>query len=221
MIVYKINWKKELSSILLILAMFLVGIIFYPSFPDQIPVHWNFKGEADNFMSKNIFSALLFPIITLAIWLLLLFVPLLDSKKENYAQFDNAYRGIRLSFIVLFFYIYIVILAKSFGCSIAIEKAVPAGISVFIIFLGNLISKIRQNNFVGIRLPWTLANQDVWDKTHRLAGKLLMAAGLLGLLGTLLPPVWTAIIFFGGISLAFITAGIYSYVIFNKSKIQH
>jgi uncharacterized membrane protein len=215
-IMYRINWKNEFLPFALILIMFLAGIIFYPSLPDQIPVHWNIKGEANNCISKNVFSALLYPILTFGIWLLLLYIPFIDPRKEKYAQFENAFRTMRLVFIGLFAYLYGVMIANSLGASIPVEKAIPGGISVLFIFLGNLMGKIRQNYFIGIRLPWTLANQDVWNKTHRFAGKLLVGAGFLGLLGILLPPVWTAILLFGGICLAFTVAGIYSYVIFKK-----
>lgn len=216
---YRISWKKELLSIILILIMFLCGFIFYPSLPDQIPVHWNIKGEADNYMSKNIFSALLFPILALGIWALQLFIPFIDPRKEKYTQFDNVYRTIRVLVIGLFGYIYGMTIANSLGASIQAGKAVPGGISMLFIFLGNLMGKIRQNYFVGIRLPWTLANQDVWNKTHRLTGKLLVAAGFLGLFGILFPPSWTTIILLSGIGAAFTIAGIYSYLTFKKLKL--
>lgn len=123
----------------------------------------------------------------------------------------------RLLIIGLFAYLYGIIIANSLGASIPVEKAVPGGISVLFIFLGNLMGKIRWNYFIGIRLPWTLANQDVWNKTHRFAGKLLVAAGFLGLMGILFPPVWTAIILFSGIGVAFTVVGIYSFVIFKRA----
>ena len=122
----------------------------------------------------------------------------------------------------LFLYIYIVMILNSIGYHVPMEKAIPAGISVLFIIWGNLLGKIRQNYFVGIKLPWTLSSEHVWNKTHRLGGKLMVLSGILGLIGTLFPPNVTAILLYGGMTAMIGITVVYSYIIFKKNaEVRH
>ncbi|HTY07701.1 MAG TPA: SdpI family protein, partial [Candidatus Edwardsbacteria bacterium] len=90
--------------------------------------------------------------------------------------------------------------------------------SLLIIVIGNLMGKVRQNWFVGFRFPWTLEREDVWNRTNRLGGKLFIAAGLLGLISVLLPPVWTEALVSGSLLLAVAITIIYSVIQFRKPR---
>lgn len=213
---YRIEWKKEWPSLVLIGLMFLAGAIFYDVLPDRLPMHWNIQGQVDRYADKSILTAFMFPLIALGTLLLMLYLPYIDPKREKYGNFLRAYRWIRVAIIALFAALYGAIIAGGLGLPLRIEKIVPAAVAVLFIVIGNLMGKIRQNWFVGIKLPWTLASGEVWNKTHRLAGRLFVLAGILGFTGIFLPPIWTFITLLGSILLAVIIPIIYSAVIFKR-----
>jgi uncharacterized membrane protein len=89
-------------------------------------------------------------------------------------------------------------------------------VGLLFILMGNLMGKIRQNWFVGIRLPWTLSSENVWNKTHRLGGMLFVASGILLLFGLFLPGIWTYAMLLFSIVAILAGTGIYSYVIYKR-----
>lgn len=184
----KINWKAQIPSIVMILAMFITAIVTYPMLPDKLPVHWNIHGEVDRYMATNPFSAVLFPLIALFALGLFLFLPGVDPKREKYKLFSREYVIIQRVILFFFLVLYGVAIANSLGYAVPTGLVIPVAVGVLLIVLGNYMGKIRWNYFVGFKLPWTLANETVWNKTHRFGGKLFMIGGLLTVAGVFLPP---------------------------------
>ena len=208
--------QNDIVPAVVVVAMFIAGLISYPVLPDSIPVHWNIRGVADGFMKKNYFSALLFPLITAGMWILFIFLPRIDPQKEKYTQFAKEYRVIRNILILFMGYLYSIFIANAAGLSIPVEKALPAGLSIVFIVLGNLMGKIRQNYFVGFKFPWTLSNEEVWNRTHRLGGKLMVTAGLLTLIGMLISGFSAMVLLLGGLGVMLAVTIVYSIVIHKK-----
>jgi uncharacterized membrane protein len=215
---YQIEWKKEIVSIVSISIMFIAATILYPHLPSQIPIHWNIQGHIDNFATKSFWSVFLIPLVTFGIFLLLLFTPYIDPRKEKYLNFLTVYRILRLSLVLFFFFTTIIVWASTMGAPLPVGKLIPGAISVLFIIIGNFLGKVRRNYFVGIKTPWTLQNETVWNRTHRLGGKCFAAAGVLGLLGLLLPVHWAFTLFFSVTVAAAIVPIIYSYLL---SKLQN
>jgi len=175
--------KTEIIPILLILISIVASLYFYANFPDQVPTHWNYKGEVDSYSGKA-FGAFFFPAINLGVYLLLFFIPYIDPKKDRYKDFSKAYHVFKGMFIIFMTLIYLYASLAGLGYPISINIVVPAAVGLLFLVIGNYMSKIKTNWFMGIRTPWTLSNEEVWNKTHRLGGKIFIVLGLIMLLGT-------------------------------------
>lgn len=175
--------KKEIIPLFVILIMLLVGAAFYNSgcLPDKLPTHWNIKGEVDGYGSKG-FVLLFFPLLTLALYVLMLLVPLIDPLRKNYQKFKKAYFFIRLLLILFFAALYFYTFLAAMGTRLGIKYFMIPLLSLLFIGLGEALPQIKRNYFAGIRTPWTLNSDIVWQKTHQFAGKTFMAAGLVSLL---------------------------------------
>lgn len=162
----------------LLLVMIGGGLYFYNALPDQIPVHWSYAGEIDAYGSKTT-HIILIPAIVLAMMLLFIFLPKLDPKRDKYVQFADIYEIIQLAIVGFMVYIYFITILAGLNPLLDVSFYILMGMGVMFVLMGNFMGKVRQNYFVGIKTPWTLDNEEVWNKTHRLGGWCFVAAGLL------------------------------------------
>jgi uncharacterized membrane protein len=182
--------SKQLRSImvlLLILLPFLYAIILYPSLPDTIPVHFNMNGEADNWSGKEgiFLSPTILGIVSLVIYFMLTNIKKIDPKR--YFKGEEKVFG-QFSLFVVFF---LTLLSLSILYSTAhftgsFRNYIYPVIGLAFAGMGYFLPKLRPNYFAGFRLPWTLENEDNWNATHQLAGKLWMGGGLLQIVGGLM-----------------------------------
>jgi uncharacterized membrane protein len=199
-------------------AMLICGAIIYPKLPDQVPMHWNAAGEIDGYGSPlaGVFGI---PLLTLGILLLLLVTPKIDPRKENYAKFSGVYNILKTFLVLFMVFMYIVTLMAAFEHQIKVGLFVKFALGLLFIVIGNYFGKIRHNYFVGIKTPWTLADETVWNKTHRLAGPLWIVAGIVALVVAFFDHPASFWIFMACLMIAAIIPTIYSYVIYkNTSK---
>lgn len=175
---YRLNWKLEAPAILIMLVAVCSSYYFYLHFPDHVPTHWNFAGEVDGWSGRG-FAAFFFPLLIAGIYALMLLLPLVDPLRSRYQEFSRGYQVIRVSLVIFMTVIYFITSLVGLGYQISINKVMPVGVGLLFIILGNFLPKIKKNWFVGIRTPWTLSNEEVWNKTHRLGGKIFIIAGLL------------------------------------------
>ena len=194
----------------------LVGLNRADKMPDQVPIHWNVHGEVDGYMSKP-WGIYLFLLITLAIAMLFPILSRIDPKKGNYALFRKSWIAIQTVIVVFFAYLYFVSLLVSLKPEYQIIPFVMTGIGVLFMLIGNYLGKVRQNYFVGIRTPWTLANEDVWNKTHRFGGWMFVLAGIMLLFNALFQFHVVAVTVIA-IVMAAIVPLVYSYLIFPKDQ---
>jgi len=173
--------KKDWLILILILLGFALGAYFYPSLPDKIPVHWNANGEINGYGSK-LFGAFGLPSINLGMYLMFLALPYIDPKSKNYVKFNSTYQFLKYLLIVFFLGMEIFTLLLASGVIVNRPIFVPIMISLLFILIGNVMGKFKHNYFVGIKTPWTLANEEVWRKTHRLAAPLWVIGGIINIL---------------------------------------
>ncbi|PIC05180.1 hypothetical protein CS060_05630 [Anoxybacillus flavithermus] len=205
--------KKHLFIIILIACSYVLSLLAIPFLPDEVAIHWNVAGEADGFTNKW-WGALLFPIFLTGIVSLILFLPKVDPRKENYEKFEKVYRIFLHVFVLFLFSIHVVTLAYNIGIPVQVDVVVPIGVGVLFIALGNYMPKIKPNYFFGIRTPWTLENEEVWQKTHRVGGKVFVMMGVFIMLMVFATSVWRfiflMIIVFGGTMYLFIQSYLFS-----------
>lgn len=171
------NLRKELGLILVVLAPLAFLLLKWNEIPAEVPVHWNSSGEIDGYGSK--WTTIL---INLGLYPLLLLIPRIDPRKKNYTLFSGSYFKIRFAIHLFMSVLDIMLLLVASGADIPMERIVITGMLLLFTVLGNYMTSIRPNYFVGVRTPWTLENEEVWKKTHQVAGKLWFWAGLLCLI---------------------------------------
>lgn len=206
---------KKLSLLLLTL-MFLGSILFYSALPSEMPMHWEINGQVNSYMRKDIAVALL-PLIAAGMFILFKVIPELDPKKNKYKLFKKEWEIIQTTLIGFFAYLHFMIFLVSIHPEISIVPLLFFGIGILFMIVGNYLPKIKQNYFVGIKIPWTLSSADNWDKTHKFGGKCFMISGFIIFIESFI--FWNApVIIFGTILLTVILPIIYSYAIYSSSR---
>lgn len=187
--------KLFLYKLLIVWVMFLVWGYFYTLLPNEVPTHWGPNGLPDAYGSK-LLNVVLFPVLALFIVVIFPILSKIDPKKENYEKFGKSWEIIQFAIIWFFAYIYFVILYLSLYPTQSITPFMLFGLWTLFIILGNYFGKIRQNYFIGIKLPWTLSSEEVWNKTHRFSGKLFVISGIIFLINSFLQiyPIWVFIV---------------------------
>lgn len=213
----KINWKKELIPQAVLLACVMASFYFYQHFPAVVVTHWNFRGQPDGYSSKA-FTAFFFPALLIAMYALFLILPKLDPKRDRYEEFAKAYNIFRHMIVGLLALIYLATSFYNLGYDLNIGVITATAVGLLMIVLGNYMSKIKKNWFIGIRTPWTMSSENVWNKTHRLGSLLFIVFGIIMMIMPYLPEtlaiaiflVWIIILVFG-------TFG-YSWWIYRQEK---
>jgi uncharacterized membrane protein len=172
--------KYYLAGILLIGAALAATLFAYPHLPLRVPTHWDARGEPNGY-SPRWALFLLGPGLMAAILLLFRFLPWLSPKHWEVESFRSTYLYIMVVLVCLIGYVNGVTLWADLGRPINVGKAVIGGVCLLFALLGNVLGKVRRNFYIGVRTPWTLANERVWNATHRLAAKTFVAGGLVGL----------------------------------------
>lgn len=209
--------KTEALPIALILASVIASFFFYAKFPETVATHWNIAGEADGF-SGRAFGAFFFPGMILGMYLLFNFLPLLDPKKERYEQFAGVYLKFRDIMVFFLTLIYFITGLVNIGYDINVGIWVSISIGLLFIIMGNYLGKIKRNWFVGVKTPWTLSSEEVWNKTHRFSGKLFMVAGLIMMITGIVPTVFRLPLFIANIVMLVFGSFVYSYIAFLQEK---
>jgi len=170
-----------LTGLLLTAALVMATVVAYPHLPATIPTHWNLHNEANGYSPKWMLFVL-GPGLMVAMMLLMRALPWLSPKNFEVDSFRTTYLQIMLMLVCMAAYFQVLVLWTGLGHAMNIGRAIVGGVCLMIALLGNLMGKVRRNFYVGIRTPWTIASERVWNATHRFAAKTLVAAGLLGLL---------------------------------------
>jgi len=213
----KPTWKTEIIPILLISFSIISSGLIFLQMPSQIPTHWNFKGEIDNWGNAST-HLLTINLILIALYLLFIFLPLIDPNKKRYEQFKKIYhifKNIILSFLALIFFLTNL---NAVGIKTNIAIYIPILVGILFIIIGNYMGKIKMNWFMGIRTPWTLSSEEAWNKTHRLGGKLFIFSGILIAIDGFLPLSWRLPVFIIAVATILIGTILGSYLIYLKTK---
>ena len=196
----------------------IITVVVFGRLPEEIPMHWNLHGEVDAWYPKFPW-AFMIPMVGIAITIMLPTLPKIDPKKENYDRFKPQYFIIRLILVVFFAILQMVIITISMGATfIKMDMIVKLLLGILFVVIGNLMPKFKQNYFVGIKTPWTLANEVVWTKTHRHGGFVWFFIGFFMSVAAFLPGIGSAVVYFGLILIATVEPIIYSWIQFNKHK---
>jgi uncharacterized membrane protein len=206
--------KSEIIIIGIILLSFVVGIYFYPQMPEKMASHWNAQGEVDGYMSK-FWGLFLMPLTLVGLTLLFFAIPRIDPLKVNIEKFRKYYDGFIILFSIFILAAHFQIILWNVGIKISPNVILPIGLGLLFFYSGILCENAKRNWFIGIRTPWTLSNDVVWDKTHKIGGKLFKVAGVVSLFGIFFQNYALLFVLLPLILVAVYTI-IYSYVEYQK-----
>jgi uncharacterized membrane protein len=168
-------------SIALIAIAFIAGAVLYSQMPDQMPSHWNAAGEIDDYMPK-FWGIFMMPLVTIGLLLMFVAIPYIDPLKANIAQFRGIYNIFILLFTVYMLFIHTMTLLAALGYQFNMTYVIIPAVGLIFIGTGFMIRKAKRNFFIGIRTPWTLSSDYVWEETHKLGGVMFMIAGVVTML---------------------------------------
>ena len=202
--------------LLMIMAATLAGLLLWNRLPDQMASHWNVNDQVDGYMSKP-WGVFMMPLITLGMFVLFLVVPSIDPLKASIAQFREAFNMFIVLIVAFMLYIHALTLAWSLGYDdFKMSTSMLPAMGLLFIFIGFMLRKAKRNFFIGIRTPWTLSSDTVWNKTHQLGAILFMASGILAFIGGIfggMTAFWFLFVPLIGSTLFLL---IYSYVLYQR-----
>ncbi len=210
--------KSIIMSSIIILIAFIISIYVYPQMPDKIASHWDHKGQVDGYISKS-WGLFLMPVLSLVILALFIFIPKIDPLKKNLKKFRKYYDRFIVLFILFLFYIYLLTIFWNLNYKFNMTQMIIPAFGILFYYIGILTENAKQNWFIGIKTPWTLSNNKVWEKTHKVGGQLFKIAGLLTLIGILFPN-YAIYFFLIPVLFAAIYSIIYSYFEYQKLNKQ-
>jgi uncharacterized membrane protein len=212
-----------IASLLVVLALVGTGVMVASSLPADatLPVHWGLDGEADRFADK--WTALLLPsAITAVVSTLFFFLPSVEPRQQGLERSRGLYFWGWSAMLLMAVAIQFALVSEALSWDVSASRVIAGSLGVLLILTGNQLGKSRSMYTVGIRTPWTLASEDVWIKTHRLGGKLMVAAGLVSVLASALIPihVLTPIMLSSVAIVAIVPVG-YSYLLWRRGAAVH
>ena len=204
--------KLILASIVILLPV-IAGLILWTKLPDELPVHWNIRGEIDGWGSKSLLVFGL-PFFLLIIQWVGILATAADPKKQNHTE---KILGLALWICpVLSLMLSIISYGTALGIAFKVDKIMLIMMGIMFIVIGNYMPKCKQNYTIGIKLPWTLNDEENWNRTHRISGKLWFVAGIVLAFCVLLPTNIMAVVVVGCFIVAILVPTVYSYCLHRK-----
>ncbi len=194
---------------------------YYDRLPAEIPVHWGVSGAPDRFVPRDqaLLSLLTPALVMLGTLALGRLLPWLLPQPFSIESFRATYEYLMFLLIVFFAWMQGLMLLAAFQPTVDLGRWVIAGAYLLFAFLGNVLGKVQRNFFVGVRTPWTLANETVWTQTHRLAAWLFVTGGAIGFVATALG-ILSPWLLVGVIAVIAGVPVIYSLVLFKQLERQ-
>ena len=208
---------RKWIPLFIVVAAIVASAAVYQRLPETIPTHWDVNGQVNGWSSRA-FGAWITPVLLLGLWALVRILPAIDPRGANYAKFGGAFEAIIESLMLFLLAMHILVLRAGLGQSAPMQRVVPIGVGFLLIVVGNLLPRMRPNWFIGIRTPWTLSSDRVWEKTHRFGGRVFFAGGILIVLSAFASPRAASIALVTVVVLAAAAVLIYSYAEWKREQ---
>ena len=205
-----------LAAVIFVIISFAISIYLYPIFPEKVASHWNVAGEVDGYMPK-FWGLFLMPILSVVMLVLFVLIPYIDPLKKNIEGFRKYYNYFILLLIVFLFYLFCFTVLWNLGIRFNMVAVLAPAFAILFFYCGILVENAKRNWFIGIRTPWTLSDDVVWEKTHKVGGGLFKLAGVISLLGIFFQNYAIYFIIIPVILVAIYTI-VFSYVEYQKRR---
>lgn len=210
---------------ILVWPIALVPLVYlavaWPSLPERVALHFDLEGKADRFGNKSelVIMIIVLSLMSAGVYFLMANIYKIDPKR--YAA-DNKDKLRRMGFAISIFVSAVacfIIYSTGKGSIEFGMRYIFAGVGLLLCLMGNYMHTIKPNYFAGLRLPWTLNNEENWRRTHLMAGKLWFAGGLiLAVLCVVLPDNLAVILFFVGLLILVFIPVVYSFKLYKAGK---
>lgn len=207
--------RKDLPIITVVLLPFIYLAYIWNDLPEEVPLHWNIRGDVDKYGSKS--ELLLIPILLpLLVYLIFLIVPKIDPKNKI-QKMGGKYQSLKAILTIFMSGLALFIMYAANNESVKNPNYIVLIIGLLFVFLGNYFKTIKPNYFIGIKTPWTLENETVWKETHSLAGKMWFVGGLIIVFSSLILSKESNFTLFTVITVIIaLVPVIYSYIFFKQ-----
>jgi uncharacterized membrane protein len=184
--------RKEWLQLLILAVPFCAVALLWDKLPAQMPTQWDASSHPGTYRPKAL-ATLILPCANLALAVLLMVLPRIDPRYAGYdaetkASLWHTFSIMRRTFTLFISIVAVLLMVYPLHPALPFIPILIVGMAVLLVIFGNLLSKLRPNWFFGIRTPWTMESRDVWVKTHRLGGRLMIGGGFC-LLVLLVPPI--------------------------------
>jgi uncharacterized membrane protein len=208
--------RRDVAGGGIVLLMALAAALVYPRLPERMAIHFSAAGQPDGYLARPLAVALL-PGVAATVLVLFKIVPAIDPLGGNIERFQRYYDFFVVFAVGILAYVHGLVLAYNVGYRFDMTTVVVPLLAVTFVVAGYVIENARQNWFVGIRTPWTLSDEEVWDRTHQRAGVLFKLAGLVSLLALAFPEYFEVIVV-APVVAATLFATVYSFVLYRRKQ---
>ena len=210
----KKNLSKLIITSLVILIPILIGIVLWDKLPDQLPIHWDINGAVDSYANK-MQAVFAMPLVLVAFQWICVLGTSLDPKKQNIN--DKMVTLVLWIIPIISLLCNSMVYATALGNKVNVEIIMPLFMGALFVVIGNYLPKCKQSYTVGIKIPWTLNDEENWNKTHRMAGFLWVIGGIVIMATAFLGAFW---LFFIVLIPMVIVPFVYSYLLYKKNKTE-
>jgi uncharacterized membrane protein len=194
-----------------------ISVWAYPRLPPTVATHWGLDGTPDGYSSR-LMAVSIMPLVLVFMTVIFNVLPKVDPRRENYARFLSSYWLIANAVIVFLLVAHAMIIASGLGFDVKIDRLMPLGVGLLFVFLGNYLTRIEPNWFIGIRTPWTLSSDSVWRRTHRTGGWLMVIGGLVLAASAFVPRPAFLVLFVATIVIVAVIPIVQSYVLWKREQ---
>jgi len=206
--------RRDLAGGGIVVLTALASALAAPELPAEVAVHFDTAGDPDGYADRSV-GLVAMPLTAAALVALFGAVPRIDPLGENVAEFRSAYDALAVGTVALVAYVHGLVLAYNLGVAFDVTVAVAPAVAAMYYLVGHLLERAKRNWFVGLRTPWTLSDEAVWDRTHERVAPLFKLAGVVAL-GAVLVPSLAIYLLVGPVAVAALAGTVYSYVCYRR-----
>lgn len=208
---------RKWIPLLIVGVAFIASAVVYPRLPETVPTHWSIDGQPNGWSSR-LWGAWMIPLFLIGMLALFRFLPVIDPRGKNYTKFGGTFEAIIVSLMLFMLGLHIIVLRAALGYNVGMRRVLPIGVGALFIVIGNLLPRARPNWFIGLRTPWTLSSDRVWEKTHRFGGRVFVAGGILMVLAAFVSAQWAHVVLFAVILTCSAGVMVYSYLEWRREQ---
>jgi len=208
--------KSELLALAIVLLSFAMAYYFYPMMPEKVASHWGASGEVNGYMDP-FWGTYFMPVLSAFLLAMFIVIPRIDPLRANIDKFRRHFDIFIVLIMLFMLYIYSLTLAWNLGAEFNMGRMLIPALAVLFYYAGVVLKEARRNWFIGIRTPWTLSSDAVWDKTHKKGAMLFKLFSILILLGLFMPEQMPLIVL-APVLLGSLYLFIYSYLEYAKEN---